>query len=145
MAAIASGGVRVLNQDVLRSLRIDSRVLEGSIAMETLELERREHLYRGDRPPLNLARKVVIIVDDGLATGSTMRAAIEAVRGQSPSEIVVGVPVAAPAVCESLRSLADDVVCVATPRNLHAVGQWYEDFSQTSDAEVSDLLGMDDA
>jgi predicted phosphoribosyltransferase len=145
MAAIASGGVRVLNQDVVISLRIDPDVLENSIASEMVELERRENLYRGDRPPLQLAGRVAILIDDGLATGSTMRAAIAAVGHQNPSGIVVGVPVAAPSVCKSLRSLADDVVCVATPRNLHAVGQWYDDFSQTSDEEVVDLLGMDDA
>jgi predicted phosphoribosyltransferase len=145
MGAIASGGVRVLNQDVVSSLRIDPHVLERSIEAEAVELERRENLYRGDRPPLDLRGKVVIIVDDGLATGSTMRAAIQAVRGHSPTQIVVGIPVAAPSVCESLRSLADDVVCVATPKDLHAVGQWYEDFSQTSDEEVADLLGMDHA
>ena len=145
MGAIASGGVRVLNDDVVRSLHISQEVLERVVENESRELERREQLYRGTRPSLELSRKVAILVDDGLATGSTMRAAIEAARRRGPAQVVAAVPVAAPSVCESLRSLADDVVCVATPQHLYAVGQWYSDFSQTRDEEITDLLGMSDA
>jgi predicted phosphoribosyltransferase len=143
MGAIASGGVRVLNDDVVRSLRIDPQVIEKAARAETVELERREKLYRARRPPLDLAGKVVILVDDGLATGSTMRAAIDAARLHGPAKIVVAVPVAAPSTCESLRSVADEVVCAVTPRGLFAVGQWYEDFTQTSDADIADLLGIE--
>jgi putative phosphoribosyl transferase len=145
MGAIASGGVRVLNEDVVRSLRIEPAVIESVAAAETRELARREDLYRGTRPPLDLAGKVVILVDDGLATGSTMRAAIEAARRHDPAEVVAAVPVAAPSTCQSLRSLADEVVCAVTPRNLYAVGQWYRDFEQTSDADIADLLGIEHA
>lgn len=143
MGAIASGGVLVLNDDVVRSLRIESDVIEHTAAAEARELARREDLYRGNRPPLDLAGKVVILVDDGLATGSTMRAAIEAARRHDPAEVVAAVPVAAPATCEALRSIADKVVCAVTPRNLYAVGQWYRDFEQTSDGDIADLLGME--
>jgi predicted phosphoribosyltransferase len=142
MGAIASGGVRVLNDDVVRSLRIDPQVIETTAKAETIELERREKLYRARRPPLDLAGKVVILVDDGLATGSTMRAAIDAARLHGPAKIVVAVPVSAPSTCESLRSVADEVVCAVTPKGLFAVGQWYEDFTQTSDADITDLLGI---
>jgi putative phosphoribosyl transferase len=145
MGAIASGGVRVLNNDVLASLAIDAEVIESTTEMETRELERREVLYRGSRPPLGLSGKVLILVDDGLATGSTMRAAIEAARLHQPARVVVAVPVAAPSTCRSLRAVADEVVCATTPKNLYAVGQWYEDFTQTSDESITDLLGIDHA
>jgi putative phosphoribosyl transferase len=144
MGAIASGGVRVLNDDVLASLAIGADAIESTSETETRELERRETLYRGARPPLELSGKVVIMVDDGLATGSTMRAAIEAARLHSPARVVVGVPVAAPSTCRSLRSVADQVVCAKTPKNMYAVGQWYDDFTQTSDESITDLLGIDD-
>jgi putative phosphoribosyl transferase len=144
MGAIASGGVRIVNHDVVRSLRIDPGVIERTAEGETRELERRESLYRGDRPTLDVFGKKVLLVDDGLATGSTMRAAIEAARHLAPSEIVVAVPVAASSVCRSLRSVADEVVCLRTPKNFYAVGMWYEDFTQTSDRDVADLLGIGD-
>ncbi|HEX3325708.1 MAG TPA: phosphoribosyltransferase family protein [Actinomycetota bacterium] len=145
MGAIASGGVRVLNEDVVGSLRIEPGVIESVAAAEGRELARREDLYRGNRPPLDLGGKVVILVDDGLATGSTMRAAIEAARRHDPAEVVAAVPVAAPSTCESLRSVADKVVCAVTPKNLYAVGQWYTDFEQTSDGDITDLLGIEHA
>jgi predicted phosphoribosyltransferase len=145
MGAIASGGVRVLNEDVVGSLRIEPGVIESVAAAEARELARREDLYRGNRPPLDLGGKVVILVDDGLATGSTMRAAIEAARRHDPAEVVAAVPVAAPSTCESLRSVADKVVCAVTPKNLYAVGQWYTDFEQTSDGDITDLLGIEHA
>jgi putative phosphoribosyl transferase len=143
MGAIASGGVRILNEDVVKSLRISSDVIERTAERETLELERRERLYRRGRPPLALTGKAVLLVDDGLATGSTMRAAIEAARQNAPSEVVVAVPVAASSVCDSLASVADEVVCAVTPKNFYAVGMWYEDFAQTSDEDVADLLGIE--
>lgn len=145
MGAIASGGVRILNDDVVRTLRIEQDVIERTTELETRELKRRERLYRGDRPPLELAGRVAILVDDGLATGSTMRAAIAAARLHGPSEVVAAVPVAAPSVCASLRSVADRVVCAVTPAHLYAVGQWYRNFTQTSDDDIADLLGIDDA
>jgi predicted phosphoribosyltransferase len=145
MGAIASGGVRVLNEDVVHSLRIEPKVIESVAAAETRELARREDLYRGTRPPLDLAGKVVILVDDGLATGSTMRAAIAAARRHDPAEVVAAVPVAAPSTCESLRAVADNVVCAVTPKNLYAVGQWYRNFDQTSDGDIADLLGIEHA
>jgi putative phosphoribosyl transferase len=145
MGAIASGGVRVLNEDVVASLGIDTDVIDRATETETRELDRRESLYRGARPPLELSGKVVILVDDGLATGSTMRAAIEAARLLQPAQLVVAVPVAAPSTCRSLRSLTDRVVCAVTPKNLYAVGQWYEDFTQTSDDDITDLLGINNA
>lgn len=143
MGAIASGDVRVLNHDVVRSLRIPPEVIEQAVRAESAELERREKLYRRGRPAVDLSGRVAILVDDGLATGSTMRAAIESARRHDPAEIVVAVPVAAPSTCDALRAVADDVVCLITPKNLHAVGLWYEDFTQTSDDDVADLLGID--
>jgi putative phosphoribosyl transferase len=143
MGAIAAGNVRVLNQDVVRSLRIQPEVIEQAVQEESLELRRRENLYRRGRQPLDLSGKVVILVDDGLATGSTMRAAIEAARRHAPAQIVVAVPVAAPSTCASLRSVADEVVCLVTPKNLSAVGLWYDDFAQTGDDDVANLLGID--
>jgi putative phosphoribosyl transferase len=144
MGAIASGGVRVLNDDVVRSFRIGSDVIERSAQAEGVELARREAVYRSGRPPLDLRGKVVIVVDDGLATGSTMRAAVQAVRHHEPAEVVVAVPVGARSVCDSLSSLADAVECSLTPKNLHAVGLWYEDFTQTTDDEITGLLASDD-
>jgi predicted phosphoribosyltransferase len=135
----------VLNEDVVHSLRIEPKVIESVAAAETRELARREDLYRGTRPPLDLAGKVVILVDDGLATGSTMRAAIAAARRHDPAEVVAAVPVAAPSTCESLRAVADNVVCAVTPKNLYAVGQWYRNFDQTSDGDIADLLGIEHA
>ena len=140
MGAIASGGVRVLNADVVRSYGITAQDIELVARQEQQELERREREYRADRPLVPLAGRVVILVDDGLATGSTMRAAVGAVRHHQPSRVVVAVPVGARESCEELRSVADEVVCAATPEPFSAVGQWYLDFDQTTDAEVQRLL-----
>lgn len=140
MGAIASGGVRVLNEDVVRSLKLPESVIDKAAAIEQRELERRERLYRGDRPSPRLKDRIVILIDDGLATGSTMRAAAQAVRQYEPSRLVVAVPTAAPETCEEFRSLVDEVVCAVTPDPFHAVGLWYDEFSQTGDEEVRDLL-----
>jgi len=140
MGAIATGGVRVLNDDVVRSLQIPSRAIDAVAEEEQRELERRERAYRGNRAAPTVAGRTVIIVDDGLATGSTMRAAVAALRQQAPERIVVAVPVAPPSTCTELRAEADEVVCLATPEPFSAVGLWYRDFSETSDAEVRDLL-----
>jgi erythromycin esterase-like protein/predicted phosphoribosyltransferase len=138
--AIATGGVRVLNEPLLEQLELPSEWIEAIDARERRELERRERVYRGDRPPPDLAGRTVMLVDDGLATGATMLAAVHAVRLDDPAEVVVAVPVAAPEVCGALRAEADEVVCLLTPEQLGAVSLWYEDFTQTSDVEVSDLL-----
>ena len=140
MGAIASGQVRVLNADVVEWYGLSQETIDEAARRETAELERRERLYR-DRSPLTpVEGRIVILVDDGLATGSTMRAAIGAVRQLKPARIVVAVPVGARETCDSLRAVADDVVCVSMPSSFHAVGQWYDDFSQTSDDEVRRLL-----
>ena len=140
MGAIATGGLRVLNRDVVDALGIPPRVIEEVAAAEGRELERRERSYRDDRKPPEVAGRTVVLVDDGLATGSTMRAAVAALRQQGPARIVVAVPVAAPSTCAELRAEVDDVVCVATPTPFLAVGRFYEDFSQTTDEEVRALL-----
>jgi erythromycin esterase-like protein/predicted phosphoribosyltransferase len=140
LGAIATGGVRVLSQPLIESLDIPPETIEAIDARERRELERRERAYRDGRPPPVLAGRIVILVDDGLATGSTMWAAVHAVRQEEPARVVVAVPVADPDVCASLRRAADDVVCLMTPRPLRAVGAWYEDFAQTSDDEVRELL-----
>jgi putative phosphoribosyl transferase len=140
MGAIATGGVRVLDEDLLRMLEIPTEVIELVTATEMQELERRERKYRGDRPPPDVQGRTVILVDDGLATGSTMRAAIAALRKEGAKKIVVAVPVAPPDTCAALKSQVDDIVCAVTPEPFRAVGLWYEDFSQTSDEEVRDLI-----
>lgn len=140
MGAIASGGIRVLNDDVVEGLRLSSNVIEQVAARELEELERRDEAYRDARPLPQLRDKVVILVDDGLATGSTMRAAAKAVRQQQPSKVVVAVPVGARSTCEEFRREVDEVVCAATPEPFYAVGLYYEDFSQTTDEEVTRLL-----
>jgi putative phosphoribosyl transferase len=140
MGALASGGLLVLDPAVVRSLGIDQRQIEGTIGEELRELGRREAAFRGDRPPPDLEGKTVILVDDGLATGSTMRAAALAVREAKPARIVVAVPVAAPETCAQFEDALDEVVCGLTPRPFHAVGAWYEDFTQTTDEEVRRLL-----
>ena len=140
MGALASGGVRVLNDDVVRHLRIPPGIIDRVAAAEAEELARRERLYRGARPPLDVRGRTVILVDDGLATGSTMRAAAQAVRQQGPGRLVVAVPVAPPETCEALASELDEVVCLATPDPFYGVGLWYEDFSPTSDTQVRELL-----
>lgn len=142
MGAIASGGVRVLNEEVLSYLRVPANVVDAVTAREERELRRREEDYRGDRPPLDVTSKVVILVDDGLATGSTMRAAYASLRKLGPAKIVVAVPVAARETCEEFRRDVDELVCLRTPEPFQAVGLWYDDFSQTSDEEVRHLLGF---
>lgn len=140
MGAIASGGVRVLNPEVIESLQIPERIIEAVAAYEQKELERQQRAYRGDVPFPPLAGRIVIIVDDGLATGSTMRAAVRSVRQSGPARIVVAVPVGAAETCRSLRAEADDLVCTNVPLDFHAVSLWYEEFSQTTDQEVRSLL-----
>ncbi len=140
MGAIASGGVRVLNREVVDALAIPAEQIEEVTAVEAEELRRREQQYRGVRPPLDVRGKTVILVDDGLATGSTMRAAAAALRQEGARKIVVAVPVAAEASCASLRDEVDELICGAMPEPFWAVGQWYRDFEQTTDDEVRALL-----
>lgn len=140
MGAIASGGVRVVNDEVIAAARITPVMLESATRIEQRELERREHAYRNGRPVVPLKDKVAILVDDGLATGSTMRAAVEAVRRKEPSRVVVAVPVGGPETCHELALMADDLICVEMPLPFTAVGLWYDDFSQTTDDEVRALL-----
>lgn len=140
MGAIASGGVRVLNAETIRLARIPPAVLERVAASEQRELERRERLYRGDRPLPDVRGTVVILVDDGLATGSTMLAAAHALRNQGAGRIVVAVPVAARETCDAFRDVVDEMVCALTPEPFYAVGLWYDEFEQTSDDEVRELL-----
>ena len=140
MGALASGGVRILDDDLIRVARVSTEDIERVTAAEQVELERRERRYRGDRPFPDLTGKTVLLVDDGLATGSTMRAAVAALRQEVPRSIVVAVPVAAPATCDAFRDIADDIVCAVTPEPFRAVGLWYDDFSQTTDEEVHELL-----
>jgi predicted phosphoribosyltransferase len=140
MGAIASGGVRVQNDEIVRELGMSEDDIGFVEAQEREELERRERLYRGGRPPLDVRGRTVILVDDGLATGSTMRAAVAALRRLDPARIVTAVPVSDASTCEALRREADEVVCAATPEPFVAVGLWYEDFSQTSDEEARTLL-----
>jgi putative phosphoribosyl transferase len=140
MGAIASGGVRVLNEDVLRWYAIPPQVVDAVARDEQAELERREQEYRRGQPPVNIHGRVVILVDDGLATGSTMKAAVQAARQLGPARVVAAVPVGATASCAALASLTDETLCALTPAGFSAVGEWYRDFSQTTDAEVQDLL-----
>lgn len=140
MGAIARGGVRVLNDDVIRSLSISTHEIDAVAEQEEKESERREALYRDGRPPLDLKGKSVILVDDGLATGSTMFAAVEAVRTRKPGRIVVAVPVAPPDTLARLRKNVEEIVCLRSPRDFQAVGLWYDDFTQVTDREVIDIL-----
>ena len=140
MGAVASGGVRVLNDAIVNALRIPDSVIDQVAAKELQELSRREHLYRGNRPAPEVRGRTVILVDDGLATGATMHAAIKALQQQKPVRIVVAVPTAAPETCEELKAEVDDVICAVTPRPFYGVGLWYQDFSQTTDEEVRNLL-----
>jgi predicted phosphoribosyltransferase len=140
MGAIASGGLRVLNEDIVGALNVPNAVLDVVTRRERAELERRERAYRGGRPPLDVRGKTVILVDDGLATGSSMRAAVAGLRARQPAQIVVAVPTAAPETCEAFENEVDDVVCAVTPQPFFSVGTWYEDFSQTSDEAVRRLL-----
>lgn len=140
MGAIASGGTRVLNDAVVRNLRITPEQIEQVALREQRELERREHIFREGRPPVPVRDRIVILVDDGLATGSTMRAAVQALKKQNPQRIVVAVPVAAPETCEDFQPLVDEVICLYTPDPFMAVGRWYDDFTQTHDAQVREIL-----
>jgi putative phosphoribosyl transferase len=140
MGAIASGGARVLNEEVVAHLRISDDLINSVVAEEELELERRERAYRGERPMPAVDGRTVILIDDGVATGSTMRAAVAALRQKSPAHLVVAVPTAAASTASEMRAEVDDFVAVIEPEEFSAVGQWYESFSQTTDAEVSALL-----
>jgi putative phosphoribosyl transferase len=140
MGAIASGGTRVLNERLIAYLGISPAVIDQVSAREQQEIERRERLYRGDRPVLPIEGRTVILVDDGLATGASMLAAVRAVGVQMPKRMIVAVPVGAPDACSEFRQHVDDVICAETPEPFYAVGSSYEDFSQTSDAEVKELL-----
>jgi putative phosphoribosyl transferase len=140
MGAIASGGVRVLNKEVVRALNIPDEIVDEVAEKEERELERREREYRGGRPPVDVRGRTAILIDDGLATGSSMRAAALALRNNQPAQIVVAVPVGARSTCAEFESEVDKVVCAVTPEPFWGVGQWYRDFSQSSDEEVRDLL-----
>ena len=140
MGAIASGGVRVLNDEVIRLYRIQEQAVEAIAREERNELERRERVYRRLRPPLDVRGRTVVLIDDGLATGSTMRAAVEAVRALSPARIIVAVPVGSADTCREFAAIADEIVCARAPEHFAAVGQWYDDFRQTTDEEVGELL-----
>jgi predicted phosphoribosyltransferase len=140
MGAIASGGVRVVNENVVRALGIPDEVVDTVAAEEEQELERREREYRDGRPPIDVRGRTVILVDDGLATGSSMRVAALALRNKNPARIIVAVPVASAAACAEFELEVDQVICAVTPNPFRAVGQWYADFSQTTDQEVHDLL-----
>jgi predicted phosphoribosyltransferase len=140
MGAIASGDVRVLNEDVVRWYGVPPHAIEAVARQEQAELERREREYRRGRPLIDLRGKTVILVDDGLATGSTMKAAVQAARLHAPAQVVVAVPVGAPSSCEEFAEITDETVCARTPEPFSAVGQWYYDFSQTTDEEVRQLL-----
>lgn len=140
MGAIASGGVLVLNEDVVANLQIPEGVIQQVAAKEREELDRREHAYRNGRPAPQIPGRRVILIDDGLATGASMHSAVKGLRKQTPERVVIAVPVAARQTIEKLRPQVDDLVCVAVPEPFYGVGQWYEDFRQTSDDEVRDLL-----
>ena len=142
MGAIASGGVVVLNDEVVRSGTVRRAEIDRVIESERRELERREHRYRGDRPLADIAGRTVILVDDGLATGSSMWAAVSALREEGPAHIVVAVPISSPAACDAFRGEVDEIICAMTPEPFYAVGLWYEDFSQTTDEEVHELLAL---
>jgi predicted phosphoribosyltransferase len=142
MGAIAPGGVRVLNEDVLHVIPDAQAIVEIVAAIEREELERRERNYRSDRPPPNFKDRIVILIDDGLATGATMRAAVAALRQQGAAKIIVAVPVGAPSTCQDLKNGADEVICLQTPVAFIGVGQYYADFSQTTDEEVRELLSQ---
>lgn len=140
MGAIAIGGVRVMNENIVDSLQISQATIDQVVAIEMRELDRRSHAYRGDLPPLEVKNRTIILVDDGIATGATIRAAIATLKKQQPQKLVVAVPVAAVSTCEELRAEVDQVISVITPADLYAIGIWYEDFQQTTDAEVCELL-----
>ena len=136
MGAIATGGIMLLNEALVRELKISQKALEQVAAREQQELERRERVYRGERSAPDLSHRTIILVDDGIATGSTIKAAISTIKQQQPERIIVAVPVAPPEVCQELKEEVDEVVCLLTPEWLCAIGLWYDDFSPTTDAEV---------
>jgi putative phosphoribosyl transferase len=140
MGAIAAGGVRVINENVIDWLRISPETINEVAAMEIRELDRRSHIYRGNRPLPKVKNHTIILVDDGIATGATIRAAISTLKKQKPRKLVVAVPVAGLSTCEELEAEVDEVVCILKPEDLYAIGLWYEDFQQTTDAEVCELL-----
>jgi putative phosphoribosyl transferase len=140
MGAIASGGVRVLNEDVVRRLDIPASIIDQVASREQKELERRERAYRGDRPSLDVQDRIAILVDDGLATGASMRAAVAGLKRRQPASVIVAVPTAAPETCKDLEDEVDEIVCAITPQPFFGVGLWYDDFSQTTDEVVRDLL-----
>ena len=140
IGAIATGGVRVLNRDIIRMLSIPDELINFVARRELQELQRRERLYRGDRPPPEVRDRTIILIDDGLATGASMRAAVVSLRAQHPARIVVAVPIAAENVCEAFRTEVDEIICAVTPEPFYGVGRWYEDFSQITDQEVRILL-----
>jgi len=142
MGAIASGGGCVLNEQIVRTLGIPKQVIDKVAAYEQREVERRERLYRGDRPPAEVRGRTIILVDDGMATGATMHAAVAAVRQREPARLIIAVPVAASATCEEFASEVDELVCISQPEAFYAVGIWYEHFSQTTDEEVRYLLAQ---
>ncbi len=142
MGAIASGGWIVLDRDTIAALGIDRRALDATVRRESAEILRREHAYRAGRTAPQLREKTVILVDDGLATGASMHAAVRAVREHHPAKVVVAVPVGSPNTCARLEAVADDLVCLRMPEPFYGVGLWYEDFTPTSDAEVRTLLGL---
>jgi putative phosphoribosyl transferase len=140
MGAVAPGGIRVLNEDVITALNIPPEVIEAVAAREEKVALQNRIRFSGDRPPPDLKDRIVILIDDGLATGATARAAVEAIRSQEPAQIVLAVPVADRGICDGLRSEVDEIICASTPRALVAVGLHYEDFTQTTDEEVRSLL-----
>lgn len=140
MGAISTGGVRIINENVVDWLRISQQTIDDVAAIETLELDRRNQVYRGDRPLPKIKNHTIILVDDGIATGATIKAAIATIKQQQPRELVLAVPVAGVSTCEELAAEVDKVVCVIMPENLYAIGIWYENFAQTTDAEVCELL-----
>lgn len=140
LGAIASGGTLVLNPEIVQELEISKAEIEEVAAREQKELERRERVFRGDRPPLQVRARTVIVVDDGLATGATMRAAVRALRQMSPARIVVAVPIAPRATCQEISQVADELVCLMVPGYFYAISVWYKEFPQTSDEEVRALL-----
>lgn len=142
IGAIASGGVRIINEEAVSTFGVTDAEIDAVTTEERRELERRERRYRDGRPLPKIAGKTVILVDDGLATGSTMRAAVQALRQEEPARLVVAVPTAAPETCREIGALVDDMVCAMTPEPFYAVGLWYEDFGQTTDEEVHDLLAL---
>jgi putative phosphoribosyl transferase len=142
LGAIASGDVVVMNDDVVQALKIPREVVETEVASERIELARREAIYRGGRPPRDVRGKTVILVDDGLATGSTMKAAVAALRRQEPARIVAAVPIGAKSTCAEVQRIADECICAVTPDHFRAVGFWYDDFKQTDDEEVCRLLAQ---